>query len=188
MIHSRGSKRLRAPAFFTSFWILLTGTALSLRSAVPVESSTAAQAMVSRYCLGCHNDDLKTGGISLQGMPASAAGANANTWEKVFRKVRTGEMPPLGVPRPEPAARAAFVSWLETELDRAAAGKPDPGAPSIHRLNRAEYSNAVRDLLGLDLDHSSSLPADDASYGFDNIGEVLTVSPLHMEKYMSTAR
>ncbi|HEV8260176.1 MAG TPA: DUF1592 domain-containing protein [Burkholderiales bacterium] len=144
--------------------------------------------MVSRYCLGCHNEDLKTAGISLQGMPVTEAGANANTWEKVFRKVRTGEMPPLGVPKPDAATRTAFVNWLETELDRAAAAKPNPGAPSIHRLNRAEYSNSVRDLLGLDLDHSSSLPADDASYGFDNIGEVLTVSPLHMEKYMSTAR
>ncbi|MGH8244802.1 MAG: DUF1587 domain-containing protein, partial [Gammaproteobacteria bacterium] len=158
------------------------------QSPVTIESPAAAQAMVSRYCLKCHNETLKPGGLSLDGVQTSAVGARANIWEKVLRKVRTGEMPPLGMPKPDEAARSSFVTWLETELDRAALAQPNPGTPSIHRLNRAEYGNSVRDLLALDLDHSSSLPADDSGYGFDNIGEVLTVSPLHMEKYMATAR
>ncbi|MGH9656920.1 MAG: DUF1592 domain-containing protein, partial [Bryobacteraceae bacterium] len=152
------------------------------------QSPAAVQAVVNKYCIACHNDKLKTGALSLDGVRPVDVAASAGVWEKVLRKVRTGEMPPLGLPRPDPSALAALVDWLEAELDRAAAAKPNPGAPSIQRLNRAEYGNAVRDLLALDLDHSASLPADDSGYGFDNIGDVLTISPLHMEKYMSTAR
>jgi hypothetical protein len=92
------------------------------------------------------------------------------------------------MPKPEAATLTALTSWLEAELDRNAAARPNPGAPAIHRLNRAEYRNAVRDLLDLDLDHSANLPPDDSGYGFDNIGDVLTVSPLHMEKYLANAR
>src|SRR5262249_5391831 len=114
--------------------------------------------------------------------------AAANVWEKVFRKVRTGEMPPAGMPRPDKPAITSFAGWLESELDRVAVLHPNPGTPMIHRLNPAEYSNSITDLVGLDLDHSSSWPADDSGYGFDNIGDVLTVSPLHLEKYMTTAR
>ena len=114
--------------------------------------------------------------------------AQAPVLEKVLHKLRAGDMPPAGRPRPDAVTAATLVTWLETELDRAAAARPDPGAPAIHRLNRAEYSNAVRDLLGLDLDHARDLPADDSGYGFDNIGDVLTVSPLHIEKYISAAR
>ncbi|MBI1786045.1 MAG: DUF1592 domain-containing protein [Acidobacteria bacterium] len=164
---------------------IAAAASLTGQSAAP---AAAAQTLVNRYCLGCHNDKLKTASVSLEGLPAASAGAEAKTWEKVLSKVRTGEMPPLGLPKPDAASSASFLTWLEAELDRAARARPNPGAPSIHRLNRAEYGNAVRDLLGLDIDHSSGLPADDSGYGFDNIGEVLTVSPLHMEKYMSTAR
>ena len=148
----------------------------------------APDALIARYCAGCHNDKLKTGGVSLTSTPVTDIAAGAATFEKVLRKVRTGEMPPNGLPAPDATSRAQFVTWLETQLDRAAAAKPNPGTPSIHRLNRAEYSNAVRDLLALDMDHSAGLPADDSGYGFDNIGGVLTVSPLLLEKYMSTAR
>ena len=144
--------------------------------------------MIARYCAGCHNDKLKTAGVSLTSVHTADAAASAATLERVLRKVRTGEMPPLGLPKPDDAARASFVSYVEAQLDRVSAAKPNPGAPAIHRLNRAEYSNAVRDLLALDLDHSASLPADDSGYGFDNIGDALTVSPLHMEKYMNAAR
>jgi len=144
--------------------------------------------MIGRYCVGCHNDKLKTAGVSLTGIHTANAGASAATLERVLRKVRTGEMPPLGLPKPDDALRASFVAFVEAQLDRASAANPNPGAPAIHRLNRAEYSNAVRDLLALDLDHSANLPADDSGYGFDNIGDALTVSPLHMEKYMSSAR
>ena len=146
------------------------------------------QATVDRYCLACHNDRTRTAGLTLAGVRASAVAAQAPVLEKVLRKLRAGEMPPAGRPAPDPGARAQLVAWLETELDDAAAERPDPGSPAIHRLNRAEYRNAVRDLLGLDLDHARDLPADDSGYGFDNIGDVLTVSPLHVEKYVSAAR
>ena len=97
-------------------------------------------------------------------------------------------MPPAGMPRPDAATYTALTSWLEADLDRDALAHPNPGAPAVHRLNRAEYRNAIRDLLDLDLDHSANLPPDDSGYGFDNIGDVLTVSPLHMEKYLANAR
>ena len=143
---------------------------------------------VRRYCVACHNDRTATAGLSLQRVDAGRVAAQAPILEKVFRKLRAGEMPPADRPRPDAAAAARLVSWLETALDRAAAAAPDPGAPAIHRLNRAEYRNAVRDLLGLDLDHARDLPADDSGYGFDNIGDVLTVSPLHVEQYVAAAR
>jgi hypothetical protein len=119
---------------------------------------------------------------------ANAGTLDPETLEKVLHKLRAGEMPPAGMPRPDAAAVTALTSWLETELDRNAAAHPNPGAPAVHRLNRAEYRNAVRDVLVLDLDHSANLPPDDTGYGFDNIGDVLTVSPLHMEKYLANAR
>ena len=138
----------------------------------------------TRYCVGCHSDKLKTGGVSL----ANAATLGPETLEKVFHKLRAGEMPPAGMPKPDAATVTALTSSLEAELDGNALAHPNPGAPAVHRLNRAEYRNAVRDLLDLDLDHSANLPPDDSGYGFDNIGDVLTVSPLHMEKYLANAR
>jgi len=138
----------------------------------------------TRYCVGCHSDKLKTGGVSL----ANAATLSPETLEKVFHKLRAGEMPPPGMPRPDAATVTALTASLEADLDRNALAHPNPGALAVHRLNRAEYRNAVRDLLDLDLDHSANLPPDDTGYGFDNIGDVLTVSPLHMEKYLANAR
>ena len=143
---------------------------------------------VTRYCLGCHNDRTLTAGLTLAGVDAANVAAQAPVLEKVLRKLRAGEMPPPGRPGPDAGTAARLVSWLETELDRVAALQPTPGAPAIHRLNRPEYRNAVRDLLGLDLDHARDLPADDSGYGFDNISDVLTVSPLHIEKYLAAAR
>jgi hypothetical protein len=145
-------------------------------------------AMADRYCIGCHNDKARTAGISL----ANASNASPEVLEKVFRKLRSGEMPPAGMPAPDAATRATVVHALETSLDENAVAHPDPGAPGIHRLNRAEYRNAVRDLVGIDMDIASAnavnLPPDDSGYGFDNIADVLTVSPLHMEKYLASAR
>ena len=154
-----------------------------------LESSDAVlEQTVNRYCLGCHNDQTRTAGLSLQGVSATTAATRAPILEKVLQKLRAGEMPPAGRPRPDVDRVATLVAWLETELDRVAAAEPKPGAPAIHRLNRAEYRNAVRDLLALDLDHARDLPTDDSGYGFDNIGDVLTVSPLHIEKYVAAAR
>ena len=171
----------------------LRGLARSVAQAAPAQPGTPAsddllKATVDRYCLACHNDRTRTAGLTLAGVGDAPVGEQALVLEKVLHKLRAGEMPPAGRPAPDPGARAELVAWLEIGLDRAAAERPDPGSPAIHRLNRAEYRNAVRDLLGLDLDHARDLPADDSGYGFDNIGDVLTVSPLHVEKYVAAAR
>ena len=143
---------------------------------------------VRRHCVACHNDRTLTAGLSLQGVDPHRVAEHAPVLEQVLQKLRAGEMPPAGRPRPDAATMAGLVTWLEIALDAEAAANPNPGAPAIHRLNRAEYRNAVRDLLGLDLDHARDLPADDSGYGFDNIGDVLTVSPLHVEQYVAAAR
>ena len=148
----------------------------------------ANRALVNQFCVACHSQKLQTAGVVLEGISLESVGDGANVWEKVLRKVRTGEMPPVGMPRPDAAATASFTSWLESALDRAAAAKPNPGRPAIHRLNRAEYSNTIRDLLALDIDPGSTLPVDDSGYGFDNIGDVLSVSPILLERYLSLAR
>ena len=150
--------------------------------------ATAPRALLDRYCVMCHNESTKTAGITLDTMRVDDVGVNGQAWEKVLRKVRTAEMPPAKLPRPNATDTAAFTSWLQTSLDRAAAAHPNPGRPTIHRLNRAEYSNAVRDMLALDINAGESLPADDSGYGFDNIGDVLSVSPVLLERYMLVAR
>lgn len=147
-------------------------------------AQTPLATITSHYCVGCHNDKLRTAGLSL----ANPAAEGSDVLEKVLQKLRSGEMPPAGIPGPEAATRASVINSLEAQLDKAAADHPNPGAPGIHRLNRAEYRNAVRDLTAIDMDHSASLPPDDSGYGFDNIADVLTVSPLHMEKYLASAR
>ncbi len=169
---------------------MFTGLAAAagLLCAQTAVTPAAADALLKRNCSGCHNDRLKSGAFSVQGLEAGEVPRDTRAWEKILRKVRTGEMPPVGLPRPDAATMHAFVHWMEGQLDRHALARPNPGTPAIHRLNRAEYTNAIRDLFALDLDHGASLPADDSGYGFDNIGDVLTVSPLHMEKYLTTAR
>jgi len=145
-------------------------------------------AVTDKYCVMCHNQKAKTGGVSLEGLDWAHLGTSAEVLEKVVRKVRTGEMPPAGMPRPDAATAAAFTKGLAEALDRYAVANPDPGRPAAHRLNRAEYSNAIRDLLALDTHAGLTLPIDDSGYGFDNIGAVLSVSPALLERYMSSAR
>ena len=164
-----------------------TGITFAQQSAEITTSQTLDKTL-EQYCVVCHNETLRTADFSLEGVTASELSRHANVLEKVLRRLASGEMPPTGMPRPSDSARFELVSWLETQLDDHAMSNPNPGSPAIHRLNRAEYSNAIRDLLGIDLDHSEDLPADDSGYGFDNIGDVLTVSPLHIEKYVSAAR
>ena len=147
-----------------------------------------SQAMLNQYCAVCHNQTLKTGGISLQGLDLSDIAGNSSTLEKVLRKVHSGEMPPPGMPHPDASTAAAFTRWLEDELDRSAAAHLNPGRPAVHRLNRTEYSNAIRDLLALDIQPGAMLPPDDTGYGFDNIGEVLSMAPVLIERYMTVAR
>jgi mono/diheme cytochrome c family protein len=139
------------------------------------------------YCATCHNDRLNTGGLSLEHLSLDRAAADAEVLEKVVRKVRAGLMPPAGARRPERGALDAFASSIETAVDRAAAASPNPGRAPLHRMNRAEYANAIRDLLALDVDSATLLPADDSSRGFDNIADVLGVSPSLLERYVSAA-
>ena len=145
------------------------------------------QKTVSTYCVTCHNDKLKTGGLALDRPELADVAAHADVWEKVIRKVRTGMMPPAGVPRPNAAERDALLSSVVATLDEAARTRPNPGRPLVHRLNRAEYSNAIRDLLALEIDASTMLPADDSSAGFDNNADVLGVSPVLLESYLTAA-
>ena len=160
----------------------------ALVATIPALAATVGEvSLVSRYCAGCHNTKIKTAGIALDTASAAPISENAGVWEKVLRKMRTNEMPPPGLPRPSASDSGAFTHWLESELDRSAAAHPNPGRPAIHRLNRAEYNNAIRDLLGLDLNVSADFPPDDSGYGFDNIADVLSISPMLMEKYLTGA-
>jgi mono/diheme cytochrome c family protein len=145
------------------------------------------RAVINQYCVTCHNQRAKTAGLTLDTLDMSAIAHDAETWEKVVRKLRSGMMPPQGSPRPEDATRKSLVSWLTTELDRAADANPNPGRPVLSRLNRTQYANVIRDLLSLEVDPSVLLPPDDAAYGFDNIGDVLGVSPVLLERYMDAA-
>jgi hypothetical protein len=147
------------------------------------------RALLNRYCVTCHNEKLRTAELMLDKIDVENVSRDALVWEKILLKLRTGAMPPASMPRPDKATYESFSLYLETELDRAAAANPDPGRPVLHRLNRAEYTNAIRDLIGLKIDPEIILPRDPSSrYGFDNIGEGLTVSPLLMERYLSAAR
>jgi hypothetical protein len=161
----------------------LSQTASSRASAVP-----APRALVDQYCVVCHNQKNATAGVALNGIDFGNVGGNAALLERVLRKFRTGEMPPAGMPRPAAPAATAFTKFLEESLDRVAAANPNPGRPAVHRLNRVEYSNAIRDVLALDIQPGSALPVDDSGYGFDNIGDVLSISPALLEKYMTAAR
>jgi hypothetical protein len=145
-------------------------------------------AITQQYCQTCHNNRLKTGGLSLEGMNPADAGAHADVWEKVVLKLRGGMMPPQGMPRPDQPTLERFTVNLEQTLNRAALASPDPGHKPVHRLNRTEYGNAIRDLLDLDVDVADLLPADDESHGFDNIAGVLRVSPSLLEQYLAAAR
>jgi cytochrome c553 len=146
------------------------------------------RALVDQYCVGCHNDKLKTAGVSLQAVDFTKPGEHGDVLERALRKVRSGEMPPAGRPRPDSTGASQFTAWLEDALDRAAAAHPNPGRPVIHRLNRTEYSNAIRDLLALDIKPGGWLPIDDSGYGFDNIGDVLSTSPALLERYIMAAQ
>jgi cytochrome c551/c552 len=155
--------------------------------AIPALADAQEQALLNQYCITCHNEKLKTGGLMLDKLDFAHPGPNAETWEKVVRKVRAGMMPPGGAPRPDRATMDAFAAKLEGGLDRAAAANSNPGFTGLHRLNRTEYANAIRDLLALDIDASTLLPADDSSEGFDNIADALGVSPALVERYTSAA-
>ena len=164
------------------------GTTLFAQTSAEASSGAEHQTVINRYCVTCHNERRKTAGLMLDAADIGNPSQHPAVWEKVVRKLRAGMMPPEGRPRPDDATVTSMVSYLETSLDQASAAAPNPGWPAeSHRLNRAEYTNAIRDLLGLEVDGRALLPADDSGYGFDNIGDVLTVSPGLMSRYMSAA-
>ena len=155
--------------------------------AEPRPPSAEPRALIDQYCVTCHSARLKSGGLVLENADTAHVGNDVELWEKVVRKLRAGVMPPQGARRPDAASMHALISSLEASLDQAADARPNPGRPLIHRLNRAEYKNAIRDLLALDVDVATLLPPDDSAYGFDNISDVLGVSPSLQERYLTAA-
>jgi cytochrome c551/c552 len=168
------------------FGIILAGVVLTCLRAGAAEPDSA-RAFLDKYCATCHNDKAKIGGLSLSGLDLANAGEHAEVWEKVLRKLRSGTMPPAGLPRPDLASYNQVSSLVEGQLDRVAARHPYAGRASLRRLNRTEYGNSIRDLLALDVDANALLPPDDAAFGFDNISEMLGVSPALEERYLSAA-
>jgi Protein of unknown function (DUF1592)/Protein of unknown function (DUF1588)/Protein of unknown function (DUF1585)/Protein of unknown function (DUF1587)/Protein of unknown function (DUF1595) len=172
----------------TSAGALVAGAPRQQPAATLASSSSAPRAALKQYCLTCHNDQIKTAGLTLSALDVDRVGDQPATWEKVVRKLRVRMMPPPGSPRPDETTYEALVTHLTTTLDRAAAPAPNPGrTETFRRLNRTEYQNAVRDLLGIDVDVSSLLPKDDASFGFDNVG-VGELSPTLLERYLAAAQ
>ena len=165
------------------------GSALAQTTSAPV---TPERAMFSDYCVVCHNDMRVTGGLSLEHVDLSRLAVDADEteiWENIARKLRTRAMPPPGRQRPSESQYETVAARVETELDAAAEAAPNPGRrPAVHRLNRAEYTNTIRDLFALEVDGAVLLPADDSGYGFDNIADVLSVSPMLTERYLAAAR
>src|SRR5262245_40811679 len=145
-------------------------------------SVSSQQALINQYCVTCHNQRAKTANVMFDTMDLS------DIWEKAVRKLRGGMMPPPGARQPDRAAVESFVGWLENSLDAAAAANPNPGRVALHRLNRAEYANAIEDLFGLKIDAAALLPKDDQANGFDNVANVLKVSPSFLDQYVSAAR
>jgi hypothetical protein len=177
----------------------LHGVEISARQApqTPVQSAPSTppsavepQAVLNRYCISCHNEKQRVGGLSLSNLDMTKPGAHADVWERVLEKLRSGAMPPPGRPRPDAATYQSVAQSLETSLDRAWAANPNPGRISaVHRLNRTEYNNAIRDLLGLDIDVRAQLPGDETADGsFDKFADALSISTTHLERYLSVSR
>ncbi len=156
----------------------------------PPSSVASPKAVLDQYCVACHNDRRRQAGVTLQTIDSERIGQveeQVEVWEKVVRKLRARAMPPPGRPRPDDSVYEAMVTSLEEALDLAATANPNPGRPPIHRLNRVEYRNAIRDLLALEIDERALLPPDESGYGFDNIADVLSLSPVLLDRYMVAA-
>jgi Protein of unknown function (DUF1588)/Protein of unknown function (DUF1587)/Protein of unknown function (DUF1585)/Protein of unknown function (DUF1595)/Protein of unknown function (DUF1592)/Planctomycete cytochrome C len=173
---------------FKTACLIVLSTA-GLASAASRSFNTVVEPFVRKNCSGCHNPKLKTGGLDLMSRQASdLAGQDRDLWEKVIRRVEAGEMPPKPIPPPKEPDIHAFQTFIQGEFDRADRHmRPDPGRVTAHRLNRYEYNNTIRDLLAVDFKPAKDFPADDSGYGFDNIGDVLSLSPTLMEKYLAAA-
>ena len=171
------------------FRISLATLATSSALLANAQSMPAQQAeLIDTYCTKCHNEEDWAGSLDLNLLNRNNVVSDAETWEKVMRKFRGNMMPPKGNERPDAKEKAEFVSWLQDSIDSAILAHPNPGKSSLHRLNRTEYGNAIRDLFGLQVDISEFLPADDEGYGFDNIADVLRTSPSLLEQYLLASR
>jgi mono/diheme cytochrome c family protein len=174
---------------------LLVGLVASTLTAAPQQAGKQApvaanpnRALIDRYCVGCHNQRLKTAKLELDVLDLAHPEKDTLTWERAIRKLRGGMMPPPGAPKPTLTEVNSLATYLEDTLDRAGAANPNPGNVLIHRLNRAEYANAARDLFGIEVDAAALLPTDDISDGFDNISKALKVSPSFLDQYVLAAR
>ena len=188
----RGENMLRTMVGWAG---IALAASMPVYAASPQESSNAGsaqatqyRAVLNRYCVTCHNEKLKTANLMLDKVDLGNIPAGAEVWEKVIRKIQGKAMPPAGMPRPDQSFYESFPTYLETEIDRAAFAHPNPGRPGVHRLNRAEYAASIRELLNVDIDAAALLPPDDSDYGFDNVADVLSVSPTLLERYLSAAR
>src|SRR5579862_2174402 len=174
--------------------LLFTVTAATLLAAPPQAAKPAptaanpARPLVDRYCVTCHNQRLKTAKLEFDLLDLAHPEKDALTWERAIRKLRGGMMPPPGALRPSASEVNTLATYLEDSLDKAGAANPNPGSVRIHRLNRAEYANAARDLFGIEIDSNALLPTDDVSDGFDNIASALKVSPSFLDQYILAAR
>ena len=195
--HTAGSRMSCRPSGQMQGYLtlaLLAGAWLSQLCAqssltVPAGEFAKQQSFLNSYCVGCHNQKVRSGGLDLASLDLSQTPAHAREWEAVVTRLRVGTMPPVGLPRPDHDAYEGFRVWLQGALDKAAAAHPNAGrTETFHRLNRTEYQNVVRDLLGLDFDAADLLPADDSSNGFDNMAGTLRVSQSLMERYLSAAK
>ena len=178
-------RKLLAVVFLLS---ALAGGAAAQTPAKAATPTVASQrAVLDQYCIGCHNEKTKLGGLALDKLNLTKISQDTETWEKVVRKLRAGMMPPLGARRPDPAAYETFTTSIENEIDRAGVAKPYLLPPGVHRVNRTEYANTVRDLLGISVDPAQYLPVDDSSAGFDNVAGTLSISPALAEGYLAAA-
>lgn len=172
--------------------LCLSGFAIALivsaaPASAPLAPAASQRALIDKYCVVCHNQRAKIAGLMLDKMDLERVPENAEVWEKVIRKLRGGMMPPQGMPRPDQATIDALATWMENSIDRSAKASANPGAVAVHRLNRTEYGNAIRDLLGIEIDPAALLPTDDESDGFDNMANVLKVSPSFLEQFLAAA-
>jgi len=187
------------PQAMRSYWMICLSAAAGFAGpggmtpslgadAVEVRYQEEIRPILQRFCYDCHGETKQRAGLSLQAYAdASAARKDRKTWESVLRVLRAGEMPPEGRPQLSDAQRSQVARWIESELFPVDCSRPDPGRVTIRRLNRVEYNNTIRDLTGVDYQPAEGFPADDAGYGFDNIGDVLSLSPLLLEKYLAAA-
>src|SRR5215467_1614592 len=172
---------------------LVSASSGGVRLQADATNAAVVRQTIQKYCVTCHNDRLKTGGLTLANVDVDRPTTNAETWEKVIRKLRTRAMPPSNAPRPDAQTYDALAGYLETSIDSEARREPHPGKLAlVHRLSRTEYQNAIRDLLALDalpkeIDYPLLLPADNSASGFDNIADLLFMSPAIMERYLDAA-